>query len=169
LPAWRIYDAQFAARYRHVLPQGTGLIRAKTLRELANRIGIDAGGLEDEAARMSTFARSGVDDDFGRGGFGWDPGRNGDPRVTPNSCLGTIELSPFYAFPIHAGFLGTKGGPRTNALGQVLDQRGAVIGGLYCAGNAMANPFGSKAVGAGTTLGPCLTWGCVCARSALTV
>jgi 3-oxosteroid 1-dehydrogenase len=26
----------------------------------------------------------------------------------------------------------------------------------------MANPIGTKAVGAGTTLGPCLTWGYIC-------
>ena len=36
---------------------------------------------------------------------------------------------------------------------------GTVIEGLYAAGNVMANSFGSKGVGAGTTLGPCLTWG----------
>ena len=36
---------------------------------------------------------------------------------------------------------------------------GSVIEGLYAAGNVMANCFGSKGVGAGTTLGPCLTWG----------
>jgi 3-oxosteroid 1-dehydrogenase len=64
-------------------------------------------------------------------------------------------------------FLGTKGGPRTNAFGQVLDAYRRPIAGLYCAGNAMANPFGSKAVGAGTTLGPCLTWGYVCALDAV--
>ena len=36
---------------------------------------------------------------------------------------------------------------------------GSIIPGLYCAGNAMANPIGTRAVGAGTTIGPCLTWG----------
>ena len=37
-----------------------------------------------------------------------------------------------------------------------------VIPGLYAAGNLMANPFGSKGVGGGTTLGPVLTWGYIC-------
>jgi 3-oxosteroid 1-dehydrogenase len=166
-PAWRIYDSQYASRYRHALPSGPELIKAESLRALAERAGLDPDGLEREAARMTRFARSGHDEDFGRGSPGWDPGRNGDPRVGPNSCLGTIERAPFYAFPLPVSFLGTKGGPRTNAGGQALDQHRQPIGGLYCAGNAMANPFGSKAVGAGTTLGPCLTWGYVCALDAL--
>jgi 3-oxosteroid 1-dehydrogenase len=31
----------------------------------------------------------------------------------------------------------------------------------------MANPIGSKNVGAGTTIGPCLTWGYIAARDLL--
>ena len=30
------------------------------------------------------------------------------------------------------------------------------------AGNVMANPFGTKGMGGGTTLGPVLTWGYIC-------
>ena len=63
--------------------------------------------------------------------------------------------------------LTTRTWPRASVRGPVLSTAGRPIPGLYCAGNAMANPIGSKAVGAGTTLGPCLTWGYVCARSAL--
>ena len=44
----------------------------------------------------------------------------------------------------------------------MLDEEGMVIPGLYAAGNVMVNPLGSKGVGAGTTLGPCLTWGHIC-------
>lgn len=167
MPAWRIYDAQYAARYRHMLPRESGHVQADSLRALAAAIGVDPDGLEHEAARMSAFARAGRDDDFGRGGNRWDPARSGDPRLRPNSCLGSIERAPFHAFPIVPGFLGTKGGARTDARGQVLDTARRPIPGLYCAGNAMANPIGAKAVGAGTTLGPCLTWGYICARSAL--
>ncbi|MBW7925242.1 MAG: FAD-dependent oxidoreductase [Burkholderiaceae bacterium] len=167
MPAWRIYDAQYAARYRHMLPRGPERAQAETLRELAMAIGVDADGLEREAMRMTGFARAGRDDDFGRGGNRWDPARSGDPRIGPNSCLGTIDQPPFYAYPIVPGFLGTKGGPRTDARAQVLDAQRRPIPGLYCAGNAMANPFGSKAIGAGTTLGPCLAWGYIAARSAL--
>ena len=61
--------------------------------------------------------------------------------------------------PFKASFLGTKGGPRTDERARVLRPQGTPIEGLYAAGNVMANSFGSKGVGAGTTLGPCLTWG----------
>lgn len=166
LPAWRIYDGAFVRKYRHALPSGPELNQAPTLVDLARQIDVDADGLVAEAERMSNFARTGSDLDFGRGSHGWDPGRNGDPSLRPNSCLGAIDKPPFHAFPIHASFLGTKGGPRTDAKARVLRADGSVIAGLYCAGNAMANPIGSKAVGAGTTLGPCLTWGYIAGRTA---
>lgn len=44
---------------------------------------------------------------------------------------------------------------------------GSVIAGLYAAGLAMANPIGTRALGAGTTLGPNLTWGYICAETLL--
>ncbi|MEK9724206.1 MAG: FAD-dependent oxidoreductase, partial [Rhodospirillaceae bacterium] len=162
LPAWRIYDAQFAAKYPHALPKSSvpdNRFQAASLRELAALIGVDADGLEAEAARFSSFARAGVDDDFGRGASVWDTARGGDPDHAPNPTLGTIERAPFYAMPFKASFLGTKGGPRTDERARVLRHDGTVIDGLYAAGNVMANSFGSKGVGAGTTLGPCLTWG----------
>ncbi len=170
LPAWRIYDAQFAARYPHALPNGAipgNRFEAASLEELAALIDVDAEGLVETARRFSEFAREGVDRDFGRGAAIWDRNRGGDPDHKPNPTLGTIEVPPFYAMPFTASFLGTKGGPRTNERAEVLSRNGEVIAGLYAAGNVMANAFGSKGVGAGTTLGPCLTWGYIAALNAL--
>jgi 3-oxosteroid 1-dehydrogenase len=165
LPAWRIYDAQFAAKYAHALPKGSPegrLYKDNTLAGLARQIGLDPDTLAETAQRMSDFARKGVDEDFGRGNTIWDLYQGVDPRVSPNPALGTIELPPFYAFPFKPSILGTKGGPRTNAKGQVVNEDPEVIPGLYAAGNVMANPFGTKGVGGGTTLGPVLTWGYIC-------
>jgi 3-oxosteroid 1-dehydrogenase len=170
LPAWRIYDGQFAAKYPHALPN-KGIegnhFRADTLAALAAQIDVDPAGLAETAARFSAFVRAGVDKDFGRGANVWDRKRGGDPSHLPNPTLGTIEQPPFYAMPFKASFLGTKGGPRTNEKAQVLREDGSAIRGLYAAGNVMANCFGSKGVGAGTTLGPCLTWGYVAGLSAV--
>ena len=169
LPAWRIYDAQFAAKYPHALPSKTvpdNHFSADTLTNLALAIGVDPVGLVETAARFSDFARVGVDDDFGRGCSIWDRNRGGDPRQKPNPTLGTIEKPPFHAMPFKASFLGTKGGPRTNEKAEVLNRDGSPIAGLYAAGNVMANSFGSKGVGAGTTLGPCLTWGYIAGMNA---
>ena len=165
LPAWRIYDAQFRAKYAHALPKGSPegrLYKDNTLAGLAGQIGLDPDRLIETAKRMSDFARKGVDEDFGRGNTIWDMNRAVDPRVSPNPALGTIEAPPFYAFPFKPSILGTKGGPRTNAKGQVVNEDSEVVPGLYAAGNVMANPFGTKGVGGGTTLGPVLTWGYIC-------
>ena len=40
-----------------------------------------------------------------------------------------------------------------------------MIAGLYCAGIGMAHPIGTKAVGAGTTIGPCLTFGYIAGKA----
>lgn len=169
LPAWRIYDSQFAARYPLALPKTSDLATRysdSTLEGLARQIGVDPDGLVETAERFSRFARAGKDEDFGRGETYWDRHRMADPDNEPSPTLGTIEKPPFYAYPFKASFLGTKGGPRTDARGRVVNHQGKVIPGLYAAGNVMANPFGSKAVGAGTTLGPCLTWGYICGLDA---
>ena len=169
LPAWRIYDSQYASKYPHAMPSQSydgNCFRADTLTELAAIIEIDGAGLVETARRFSGFARVGKDDDFGRGASAWDRQRGGDPRHSPNPTLGTIEKPPFYAMPFKASFLGTKGGPRTNERAEVLRPDGMMIKGLYAAGNVMANCFGSVGVGAGTTLGPCLTWGYIAGLNA---
>ncbi|MBT7286082.1 MAG: FAD-dependent oxidoreductase [Rhodospirillaceae bacterium] len=172
LPAWRIYDNQFATKYPHAMPNKSvpdNYFTAATLEELAGKIDVDPDGLAATGRRFSAFARAGVDDEFGRGASIWDQNRGGDPDHKPNPTLGTIEQAPFYAMPFKAGFLATKGGARTNARAEVLNQEGEVIAGLYAAGNVMANSFGSKGVGACTTLGPCLTWGYIAALNAVGV
>ena len=160
LPAWRIYDSQFASKYPLALPKSNAhanRVSDRMLEGLARRIGVDPAALVETAERFSRFARAGCDEDFARGDTYWDHYRMVDPSNEPSPTLGTIDRPPFYAYPFKASFLGTKGGPRTDARGRVVDRRD-----LYAAGNVMANPFGTKAVGAGTTLGPCLTWGYIC-------
>ena len=165
-PAWRIYDRQYAAKYPHALPPPQPGVRFEvgSLEGLAGAIGVEPENLVATARRFSEFARTGVDLDFRRGESLWDRTHVVDRRHGPNPTLGTIERPPFYAMAFKPGFLATKGGARTNRNGQVLESSGDVIPGLYAAGNAMANPFGSKGIGAGTTLGPCLTWGYICGR-----
>jgi len=172
LPAWRIYDGQYAAKYPHALPKASvpgNHFRADTLAELARQIDVDADGLVETAKRFSEFARTGTDEDFGRGGSIWDRNRAADPTHKPSPTLGTIDKPPFYAMPFKASFLGTKGGARTNERGQCLRADGTAIPGLYAAGNVMANSFGSRGVGAGTTLGPCLTWGYIAGMDAAAI
>ena len=77
-----------------------------------------------------------------------------------------MQAAPYYAVPLHMGALGTNGGARTDAEGRVLGHDGAVIAGLYAAGNVMAGPTGGIYAGAGGTLGPALTYGWLTGRAA---
>ena len=172
LPAWRIFDAQYAARNWYSMRVGRkepGWFReAASIEGLAPRIELDPAVLAATIARFNGFVAAGKDADFHRGETAWEKFYTGDPaRPGRNGALGTIERPPFYAAPFHRAILVTKGGPRTNERGQVLRRDGSIIGGLYCAGVTMANPIGSKAVGAGTTIGPCLAWGYICGKNLL--
>ncbi len=171
-PAWCVFDQQYRDRYWVLMTSMPGdgidpawLPRANTLEELANKVGIDAGNLKATVERFNEFAREGVDRDFDRGGTAYDR-YCGDPRSKPNPCLGTIERPPFYALPVYIGTIGTKGGPRTNVNGQVLNAFGEVIEGLYAAGNAMASVSGPAYGGGGFTIGLAMTWGYIAARHA---
>jgi 3-oxosteroid 1-dehydrogenase len=68
---------------------------------------------------------------------------------------------------VESSLLGTKGGPRTDREGRVLDVDGAVIPGLYAAGNVMASPTGMVYGGAGATLAVAGVWGMSAGRAAV--
>lgn len=168
LPAWVISDV----RLLHRAPllrwfwrfDRTWLVRAPNLAALAQKIGVPAVALEASVARFNGFCASGTDEDFGRGTEGGAHAAQ-DKRI--HAGLQAIQHGPYIALPFNRSLLATKGGPRTDADGHVLREDGQPIPGLFCAGVAMANPIGTRAVGAGTTLGPNMTWGYICAREIL--
>ena len=168
LPAWVIADRRFLAQAPPFLwyarKQKGWLVKAPTLARLADKIGIVAAELETTVARYNLFCESGRDLDFHRGESVWEEFKAGGGRET---SLASVERAPFFAMPLNRSILGTKGGARTNAKGQVLRPDGSVIAGLYAAGLSMANPIGTRAVGPGTTIGPNLTWGFICGTSLL--
>ena len=172
VPAWIVFDAVFRRRYAmgpllpaQAMPDrrvsadwfGTLVWRDDTLEGLARRIGIDAQGLAASAARMNEFARTGKDLDFDRGGNVFDR-YYGDDSVKPNPNLAPIAEGPFYAMKLWPGDIGTKGGLLTDLDARVLDARGQPIAGLYCTGNSSASVMGPSYPGAGSTLGPALTF-----------
>jgi 3-oxosteroid 1-dehydrogenase len=171
LPAWLVFDAQYAARY----PLGTRqpgqplpdwVMRADTIAGLAEQIGLDPQTLEATVARFNANADAGHDLDFGRGTSAYDHFYGDRSRQGAAVTLGAIREAPFYAVEIHSGLLGTNGGPRTDGQGRILGHDGAAIPGLFGAGNAIACPTGGIYAGAGGTLGPALTFGYIAGRTA---
>jgi 3-oxosteroid 1-dehydrogenase len=87
-----------------------------------------------------------------------------DPAVRPSSSLAALRYAPFYAFKIKPGDLGTKGGLRTDGRARVLRTDGSVIKGLYAAGNVSGSVMGRSYPGAGSTIGPAMTFGYIAAN-----
>jgi 3-oxosteroid 1-dehydrogenase len=167
LPVWLIGDRRFLGRslpFRWYARKQPGwVIKAPTVAALAERTGLPATALAGTIERFNRFCAQGRDEDFQRGESAWESYKSHGPE----GKFGRLEQAPFVAMSLNRSILGTKGGARTNDRGQVLRQDGSVIAGLYAAGLAMANPIGTRAVGAGTTLGPNLTWGFICAETML--
>jgi len=178
VPAWLIIDSRSLSRY------GLGMIRPRlpkaylrkylrsgylhsgpTIRELAAKIGVDADGLERTIAANNRSARTGVDEEFGKGisPFGL---QYGDPKHRPNPSIGPIEAAPFYAMALVPTPLGTSLGLRTNGDAQVLNATGTPIDGLYACGNDAASMSAAEYPGAGCQVGGGLTFGYVAARHA---
>ncbi|CAM4227734.1 Succinate dehydrogenase/fumarate reductase, flavoprotein subunit [Comamonas aquatilis] len=171
VPAWIVFDAGFRAQNpMGPLMPGSAVPDSKlrrswlnnvywkgeTLEDLAAQIGVDAAGLKDSARKMTEYAQSGKDLDFDRGGNVFDR-YYGDPRLK-NPNLGPIEKGPFYAMRLWPGEIGTKGGLLTDREARVLDTGGKVVEGLYCVGNNSASVMGPAYAGAGSTLGPAMTF-----------
>jgi succinate dehydrogenase/fumarate reductase flavoprotein subunit len=143
-----------------------GYVRqAHTLEALAQAIGVPAEALAQTVARHNGFARTGVDEDFGKGS---DPYQQnlGDPQQRPNRCIGPIDKPPFYAVAVYASDIGTSCGLRTNEFAQVLRADASPISGLYACGNDMASIMAGAYPGPGITIGPGMTFGFIAARHA---
>jgi 3-oxosteroid 1-dehydrogenase len=178
IPAWLVIDSRALARY------GLGMIRphtpapmlrkyveagylhrAATVRELAASIGVDPDGLERTVADANRYARTGVDEEFGKGTSVF--GRQyGDAGHTPNVNLGPIETAPYYAIAVVPTPLGTALGLQTDPSARVLDEAGEPIPGLYACGNDAQSVMASEYPGAGCQVGAGLTFGYVAARHA---
>jgi urocanate reductase len=153
-PIWAIFDADGAAREKwntkppNVDPDGY-FFSADTIAELAGKIKnphqkqqMSGAVLQETVTRYNSFVAAGADTDF--------------KKPTP---LYKIEKPPFYAAWSTPILHDTLTGLRTNTNSEVMDIRGEVIQGLYCAGESQGG-FAQHG------LARCLTFGRVAARHA---
>ncbi|WP_062464328.1 FAD-binding protein [Demequina soli] len=171
--SWMVLDVRHRRRYlnnaflmgaKTFYEEGVA-VKADTLEELADKMGVDKDTFKATVQRFNAFARDGVDRDFHRGHDAYD-NYYGDPGHGPNPNLGEIAHGPFVAIKIVLGDLGTKGGLLTDEHARVLDTAGRVIEGLYAAGNTSASVCGRTYPGAGSTLGPALVFGYLAGKHA---
>jgi hypothetical protein len=146
-PIWAIFDADAVERTGwgvtppDVDPDGY-FFTADTLEELAAAIKMKyqwrpmpGATLRQTVERYNTFVDSGVDEDF--------------HKPTP---LYKVQRPPFYAAWATPAVHDSYTGLRTNTNAQVLDTRGAVIPGLYAAGECQGG-FGQHGLGRAFTYG----------------
>lgn len=146
-------------------------VKADTLEELAQKVGIDPAGLVAEVTKFNGFVDRQQDDDFHRGESYLDWKMLTYSKIEgPLSTLGKIEAGPFYAAEIGVMDIGTCGGPRINENGQVIHVTGMPIPRLYAAGNnaGLGGPGGSYG-GAGGTCGPAITFSYIAAKHAMSL
>lgn len=138
--AWQIFDSKWESEITHM---GIGLgrfytitplvrnnfetlsIKADTLEELAEKIGVPVKAFTATVARYNKMVGKGHDDDYGKYSL----------RLTP------VNKPPYYAGATKQEFLVVLGGLNTNMKLQPLDADRKVIPGLYLAGNMVGNRF----------------------------
>jgi succinate dehydrogenase/fumarate reductase flavoprotein subunit len=139
------------------------LVKASSVRDLAQAVGVDADTLHHTVERFNQYARQGQDPDYNRGSSALER-RNGDPTVAPNPCLGALETPPFYALRVLPGEFSTLAGLRTDEYARVLDAHDRPVPGLYAAGSDASSMFGGSSPAGGATLGPALTFGFIAGK-----
>jgi len=160
MPAFQISDskvrenASIAGRTKDQ-PLPDWVVKADTLEELAEKLGVDKAGLKTTVKEFNKHARKGKDPIYHRGQSAYDTYGSGNAEVT----LAPVEKAPFYGTKIGPADLGTCGGPRVNGKAQVQDVFGKKIKNLYASGNcAGVGAPGSSYGGGGGTIGPALTF-----------
>jgi 3-oxosteroid 1-dehydrogenase len=144
-PPFFIFDQNYHEKY----PLGPFLpnqeypaelvVQAKSLQELAQKLGIDADGLNGTVKRFNELAVSGKDPDFHRGELPWANFMAGDTQNKPNPNMAPLLKAPFYGVQLTCVSFGANtSGLRTDAAGCVISSQGGSIKGLYAAGNAAA-------------------------------
>jgi 3-oxosteroid 1-dehydrogenase len=175
---------------RFIVPPGTDdahVIKGATLAALGKAIGERLGHYKAVTAglalapdfektlaatiqRFNGFASGGRDFDFKRGERQVELLFNGSVAPSPSAPNPTMfpisDQGPYYAALLTGGNLDTKGGPKTNVSGQVLDDQDEPIAGLYGVGNCVASASARAYWAGGATIGPILAFSYLAATAA---
>lgn len=142
--AWALGDSKFAgATLLDAAVDGTEVVKADSIEELAALMGVDADTLVKSVETYNTACATGNDTEFGKDA----------------SNLTAIDAAPYYAVRIYVCTGGTIAGVKTNLDFQVLREDGSVINGLYAGGETSNREMYAYAYSSGSGVGYALASG----------
>ena len=129
------------------------MVRASTIAELAQGLGIDREQLSETVSQFNSSVRAGEFDSTvldGKGTDGIDPPKS-------NWAL-PLDTPPYLGYAVTCGITFTFGGLKINGQAQVVDTEDVPIPGLYAAGELVGGLFynnypGGTGLMAGTVFG----------------
>lgn len=124
------------------------IIKADTLEELAEKIGVPADELTSTIAQYNKCVDEGHDPEFEKSAFGLK-----------------VEQAPFYATPRQPSVHHTMGGLKIDTQARVIDKEGNIIKGLYAAGEVAGGIHAGNRLG-GNALIDIFTYGRIAGQSA---
>ena len=126
-----VYDASLGTRFDEVLAtDGSKVVRAQTLPELAAAAGLPADALAETVDAVNRAARGQSSDAFGRADFAAGP-------LDP----------PYYGIRVRGALFHTQGGLKVDTRARVLRPDGTAIQGLYAGGGTAAGVSGDGVEG----------------------
>ena len=125
-----IYDARTASAASDSAVELGNAFKADTLADLAAQAGIDAAGLEAEVAHYNEMVEAGADADFHK-----------------KAVELKIEEAPFYCVPLSPTVHHCMGGVKIDTQAHVYNTDGAIIPGLFAAGEVTGGIHGTNRIG----------------------
>ncbi|RAQ97707.1 FAD-dependent tricarballylate dehydrogenase TcuA [Thermogemmatispora tikiterensis] len=137
--AFQLFDAKTEPLLRkdEYTAPGVSRFEALTIRELAQKAGIDADGLEETVTTFNAAVMRDVKFNpaikDGKGTVGITPRKS--------NWAQPLDTPPYYAFAVTCGITFTFGGLRIDPNGRVLDRLNLPMPGLYAAGELVGGLF----------------------------
>lgn len=148
--AFEIFDSGVYDRLAAIKKYKDGglLTEAATIKELADKIGVNGEALEKTINTYNGYFKAQEDKDFGR-------------RV----LAGELTTGPFYAVEVAPAIHHTMGGIRINTNAEVINNSGNVVEGLFAAGEVTGGVHGGNRLG-GNAVADITIFGRIAGKSA---
>jgi len=149
--AFQLFDATTRPQLRseeYDMP-GVSVVVGESIKDLAARIDVDPAALRHTVDAFNAGVNRNIPLDLAI-----KDGRASRVQPPKSNWAIPLETPPYYAFPVTCGITFTFGGLRADTSGQVLDNAGAPVPGLFVCGEMLGGLFsGNYPGGTGLTAG----------------